>query len=167
MNNLNIYTRLVCCIILWLFKDHFAQQFPIERFGITLSHSWKAKALNPFFFSLLNRAMSLSSVTWAGPGWAAAAVPAVFLFGSAAHGGRRLAIWERQIWKGLCVLLSDKAAFVRTPNHQSEKTLISIFTTLLSSGCYTLLRCPLLASNSGWAHDTGKSVKKVFRLQQI
>lgn len=87
-----------------------------------------------------------------------AAAPAVFLFGSAAHGGHRLAIWERQIWKGLCVVLSDKPAFVRTPNHQSEKTLISIFKTLLSSGFYTLLRGPLSASNSG-AHYPVKSVK--------
>lgn len=56
------------------------------------------------------------------------------------------------------MVLSDKPAFVRTPNHQSEKTLISIFKTLLSSGFYTLLRCPLSASNSG-AHDPVKSVK--------
>lgn len=56
------------------------------------------------------------------------------------------------------MVLSDKPAFVRTPNHQSEKTLISIFKTLLSSGFYTLLRCPLSTSNSG-AHDPVKSVK--------
>lgn len=113
--------------------------------------------MKPSFLSL-NWGTALSSVTWAGPGWAMAAAPAVFLFGSAEHGGHRLAIWERQIWKGLCVVLSDKPAFVRTPNHQSEKTLISIFKTLLSSGFYTLLRCPLSASNSG-AHDPVKSVK--------
>lgn len=62
------------------------------------------------------------------------------------------AVWPSEsdrYGKGLCVVLGDKAvlihAFVRTLNHQSEKTLISIFTTSLSSVYYTLLCWPLLA----------------------
>lgn len=58
--------------------------------------------------------------------------------------------------KGLCVVLGDKAvlthAFVRTLNHQSEKTLISIFTKSLSSvSCARLCR-PLLAVQP-WMQD--------------
>lgn len=47
------------------------------------------------------------------------------------------------------MVLGDKAglvhAFVRMPNHHSETTLISLFTTLLLSVDYTLLCCPYLA----------------------
>lgn len=47
------------------------------------------------------------------------------------------------------MVLGDKAvlihAFVRTLNRQSEKTLISIFTTSLSFVYYALLCQPLLA----------------------
>lgn len=101
---------------------------------------------------LLDWESFISSVKWIGPDWAMEAMPVVFLFGGVACGECRLAIWERQIWNGLCVVLGDKAvlvhAFVRTPNHRSKNTLISIFTLLSSSVYYTRLCCPLLAAPS-------------------
>lgn len=147
-----------------------AKPFPVVRITLFLltpnRFYWELKPWNHLFFFVLNWGTSLSPVTWAGPGWAAAAAPAVFFFGSAAHGGHRLAIWEWQIWKGLCVVLSDKPAFVRTPNHQSEKTLISIFKTLLSSGFYVLQHCPLSLKfrMSTWSCEI---CQIVFGLQQI
>lgn len=162
------------CIILWLFKDHFARQFPIGQFGTTLSHlvpnslNGKLKLWTHvfFFFSWTEQCLYHQSHGQGQAGPQQQCLQCFYLAVRHMAGAGWPSESDRYGKASACSWVIRLHLLGRLITR--ARRLWSLYSQRyyhLGATHGSVVR--YWPQNSGWAHDTGKSVKKVFRLQQI